>query len=84
LILFVTKESEKKGQWVSLSTDPKGYLPKNSKRYITVDSFTEGDILVAYERAENLLLDPKNKPLARNTATLFPTDSAIFVRKPKK
>ena len=78
LIIFATKIGEKKGQWVSLSTDPGKYVPRY-ENYINVDKFTKEAIIDAAKNAKAELSE-SNGQLSRATAALFPVDSAILVK----
>ena len=63
LIFFVTKIGKKKGEWATLSIDPKGYMP-TEHRYKTVDKFTKEDILSSVDAAKKRLFK-KNSELPR-------------------
>lgn len=79
LIIFVTKKGEKKGQWFSLSKDPKGFLPV-SKSYKTIESFTKENIISSAEKAEKSLVNNAHKPLSRASASFLPSDLAIITK----
>lgn len=78
LIIFVADKGSKKGEWFSLSKDPKGFLPVHN-RYKKVDEFTKENIIAATEQAEQLLA--RNEKLVRKTsASIFPADVAIITK----
>jgi len=83
LIIFATKLGEKKGQWISYSTDPKKYL-LNTERYFNVNKFSKAGIVDATKIAKAELTDESSRPLSRASAALLPADSALLVKAIRK
>ena len=82
LIFFVTKIGNKKGEWATLSIDPKGYMP-TEHRYKTVNKFTKEDILSSVDAAKKRLFK-KNSELPRPFLCTDAILLAKFVNKFKK
>lgn len=84
LYIFAKSQYEKKGRWVSIAEDLKGYLPVD-ETHITVDKFTKENICNAAEKASKLLtISPKRESIC--SIPFLPVDSILianlFKRKP--
>ncbi|MCQ2755091.1 MAG: hypothetical protein MJ231_08640 [bacterium] len=74
LVFYVTKGN--KSDWFSLSIDPKGYMPTNNPRYLTVKFFTEENILSSANNA----IKNMNKYKMQIKKPSLPADAVLLAK----
>lgn len=82
LYIFVKSQYGKKGRWVSIAKDPKGYLPVD-ETHITVKEFTKENICDAAAKAGKLLsISPKRESIC--SIPFLPVDTVLITNLFKK